>query len=65
MIETRTPGIKAQEAVISPACRANRGVEGAIDEALRRIKEEYMKLQIPVNENAKFHVVLTVDRPKP
>jgi hypothetical protein len=64
MIETLIPGIKAQEAVISPTCRANRGVEGAIDEALRRIKDEYMALQILVNVDAKFHVVLTVERHK-
>ena len=36
------PGLKAQHVIVTPACRSGRGVEGAIDEALRRIREEYL-----------------------
>lgn len=59
------PGIKAVHAIITDTCRENRGDEGAIDEALRRVKEEYMACA-PVwpAGTVQFHVVLTVERKK-
>lgn len=63
MNDPNVKGIKAVHAIISPTCRANRGDEGAIDEALRRIKDEYTRLLLPANAEARFHLVLTVERP--
>lgn len=56
------PGIKAVHAIISPTCRTNRGIEGAFDEAVRRLREEYLACQGEHNKDSNFHVVLTVER---
>jgi len=55
-------GITAVHAIITPACRSNRGVEGALEEAVRRVREEYLACQNADNANANFHVLLTVER---
>lgn len=59
------PGIKAQHAIITDTCRQNRGDEGAIDEALARLKQEYLAtLKFwPIGKDVTFHVALTVDKP--
>jgi hypothetical protein len=63
VVITEIDGIKAQHAIITPICIANRGIEGAIDEALRRIRQQFLKsVEANANASAKFHVVLTVDR---
>ncbi len=61
---TTVPGIKAVHAIISDACRTGRGEDGAIEEALRRIRQEYdaCRPAWPVGKGARFHVVLTVER---
>lgn len=57
------PGITAIHAIITPVCRANRGEEGAWEEAVRRLKAEYDAcIAIPENAGVKYHVVLTVER---
>ena len=63
---TKIPGIQAKHAIISDNCRQLRGDEGAIDEALDRLKQEYVKLMEhwPLGKEVKFHVVLTVDYPR-
>lgn len=44
---------------ITPECRENRGDEGAVDEALRRIRETYMECAPePGNIDAHWHVIL-------
>lgn len=58
------PGIIARHAVITPQCREGRGVAGAWDEAVARLRAEYAALQIHANEEAIFHLVLTVERPE-
>lgn len=60
---TEVPGIKAQHAIITDECRAGRGEEGAIDEALARIRAEYLLCVPPWRgtRGVNFHVVLTVD----
>ena len=64
MSETRIPGIKALHAVISDNCRIARGQEGAIDEALLRLRESYMEIvdAWPTGKGTNFHLILTVER---
>ncbi len=58
------PGIKAIHAVVTLNCRDGKGL-GALDEALERLREEYLGLvDISANADADFHFVLTVDRPR-
>lgn len=62
---TKIPGIKVRHAIITPVCRKNRTLEGAFEEAVRRLKDEYYAcLQYSGNDEADFHLVLTLDRPK-
>jgi hypothetical protein len=62
MSETRVPGISAQHAIVSDACRTNRGDEGAIDEALARLRAEAMACMPGWSQRgARFHFVLTVE----
>ena len=56
------PGITAKHFVVSELCRQNRGIEGALEEVLGQLRIEYLSLQLPVNQSAKFHFVLTVER---
>lgn len=41
MAETRIPGIAAKHCIITETCRANRGDEGAFEEAVARIRDAY------------------------
>ena len=61
-VTTPTPGVSARHAIISDQCRINRGNEGAIDEALARIREEFLQIapKWELGNNTTFHVVLTV-----
>lgn len=52
---------KALHAIITRECRANRGDEGAIDEALARVRTEYLAC-VGNPRIAQFHVTLTVER---
>ena len=64
MSETKLPGIPARVAVISTECRINRGDQGAIDEALARVRsmmEQTVKLW-PLEKGATFFLAFTVDR---
>ena len=59
------PGMTAIHAIITDECRSGRGDLGAIDEALRRARKE-LDLCVrgrPQGKGAKFHVVVTVERP--
>lgn len=58
------PGLKAVHAIITDECRENRTDEGAINEALRRVREEFLACAPawPLGKNTKFHIVLTVER---
>lgn len=61
-VTTRVPGIAARHAIVTPTCRANRGDEGAVDEALRRLREEALAV-IACREDEAYdlHLVLTVE----
>lgn len=60
-MNTTIPGIKAVHAIITPTCRMNRTDAGAFDEAVRRLRDEYIAcLRGAVTGN--FHLVLTVER---
>lgn len=60
------PGVKAKHAVVTPACRRNRGELEAFDEAARRLREEYAAVlegwkRSGQAERLNFHLVLTVE----
>lgn len=56
--------IKAKHAIISPVCRSNRGDMGAFEEAIERIRQEYLLLKnLAINIDANFHIILEVERP--
>lgn len=55
------PGINAKHAIITPTCRANKGADGAFDEAVGRLREEYAAC-LDANPDSNFHVVLSVER---
>lgn len=59
---SNVPGINAIHAVITPTCRQNRGDDGAFDEAMDRLREQYRKtLEIRGEDGAEYHVVLSVE----
>lgn len=61
---TKTRGIKAKHAIVSPICRTNKTVEGAGREAAETLMAEYLELAgLEANADADFHFVLTVERP--
>ena len=62
-MSTEIPGTCAKHAIITPACRTNKGDEAAAIEATERISDELFECLkgYPV-DGAKFHVVLTVER---
>jgi len=62
--KTFLPGVKAKHAVISSVCRKAHGDEGAVDEALARLRAELLTCMKgwPLEKAATFHVVATVDR---
>jgi hypothetical protein len=60
---TETPGIAAHHAIITPTCRQGRGAVGAFEEAVRRLLIEYeVCAGAAANAEARFHLVLTVER---
>jgi hypothetical protein len=57
------PGMKAVHAIITPVCRSNRGDDGALEEAFRRVRAEYEACsQLDCNLTVNYHLVLTVER---
>ena len=58
---TVTPGIAACHAYITRECLRQRGFEGAIDEALARIKREYIACRASIDTGSTPHIVLTID----
>lgn len=57
------PGVKALHATITPQCRVARSALGAFDEAVVRLRNEYLACQVKANEGADFHLILSVERP--
>jgi hypothetical protein len=62
---TQVPGLKAKHAIITDQCRLNRTDEGAVDEALRRVRQEALECMAgwPTGAGAQFHIALTIERP--
>lgn len=66
--KTVTSGTNAQRiitgvhCIVAPECRANRGDQGAFDEAVRRIKAEYDTcVKLGCNVNVSYHLTLGVE----
>jgi hypothetical protein len=56
---TNIPGLKASHQIITPTCRANRGLQGAFDEAVRRVTQTYADCApADGNEEVRWHLVL-------
>ena len=56
----------ALDAIIRPDCRKNRGDNGALDEAFRRIRAEYLACLEgwrAAGKDPVLHVKLTIERP--
>lgn len=64
---SQVPGITAKHAIITPECRAGRTDLGAFDEALDRLRTEYLKvLDLRGEEGpANYHLVLSVEGLEP
>jgi hypothetical protein len=61
--ETKIPGLAAKHAIVTPTCRKNRTALGALAEAIERLQLEYIAcVDVPENENAVYHFVLTIER---
>lgn len=60
------PGAKAAHAVISDNCRDAHGDEGAFDEAVRRLREEYLTCLNgwKGTPGVQFHLVLNIESPR-
>lgn len=63
---TQVPGTQVTAAFITPECVRNRGVEGAWEEAVKRLREEYEAVldgwrEIP--EQPTMNLILTMERP--
>ena len=64
MSETKLPGIQAHHRIITPACLLNRSTRVVQLEALDTLEKALIDVMaVAVNKNAKFHLVLTVERP--
>lgn len=65
MSETKIPGIKARHAIVTDQCRGNRGDEGAVDEALARLREEALSCfeGWRGKPGVQWHFVLTMEAP--
>jgi len=61
------PGIVGLHAIISSVCRRNRTDEGAVDEALARVRNEIVNTlpNWPLEMDAKFHIIFSVERQAP
>jgi hypothetical protein len=60
---TSIPGVSAAHAIVTPACRANRGVGGAFDEAVARLRGQYERLAADC-PTFNLHLVLTSEEPE-
>lgn len=58
----KIPGVIAKHAIITRMCRQNRGTSGAWKEAVARLRAEYEACQVEANRDARFHLVLAVER---
>lgn len=59
----KAPGSIAKHVIITPVCRQNRTDEGAFDEAVARLKEEYFAcLPYHADRGSNFHLILSVER---
>lgn len=63
-MNTTIPGLKASHQIITPTCRKNRGVAGALGEAVRRVAETYMDCATAEgNKDVRWHIVLIREEP--
>lgn len=55
-------GLPACIQIITPECRQNRGLEGAIDEALSRVRKAFLEYaSAPDNADVNWNVLLILD----
>ena len=62
-IESVVPGLKVVHAIVTPNCRRVRGLHGAFEEAVRRLRKEYLTCDTyDCNAKVDYHVVITLVR---
>lgn len=63
---TTMPGLSYSHVIITDDKRRQKGIDGAIDEALMFIRDQYYALcsDSSVGDGARFHLVLTIERPE-
>lgn len=62
----KVPGMQAMHVVITPTCRKNRTEDGAFDEAVRRLAEQYREIcekRSDIDE-CDFHMLLSLETPR-
>lgn len=59
---SKIPGITAAQAAITDVCRANRGDDGAFDEAVSRLRQQYDDIVGHRRDESgvEYHLVLSV-----
>ena len=57
-------GMKSKQVTISDDCRTNRGGEPAFDEAVRQVREIYLRASEaqPIGEGTSFHLILAIEK---
>ena len=65
MSDTKIPGLCALHAIITPTCRANRGDDGALEEAFDRIRRAYAACVEGRGDGANYRVALVVEPLEP
>lgn len=64
MSKTNIPGLAAKHLIITPQCIQNKGVGGALCEAVNDLEKATLEMiQTGANRGSNFHLVLTVERP--
>lgn len=64
-VSTKVPGVKAQHAIISDACRQTWGDFLAFEIAVERLRETYQELTAgwELGKGAQIHLAITLERP--
>lgn len=59
--DSRVPGRIGSHHIITPACRRNRGTDGALDEAVARLRRDYRTAVRNWGDRARFRLVLAIE----
>lgn len=58
-------GLQLSKQTITPTCRANRGMAGAWEEAVQRLRQQYDSIKSRADfDQCDVHLLLTLDTPR-